>query len=125
MSLSSVGGSFSVLNGAGPDTLISGAMIGIDVQGTAAGSSFSFGNTEVTGAATINLAEALHQLAGAPTLLVDLDVAYGGIGGYLGVASEHGIALYLSCDNLRKGAALNAIQIAELMLAGAAERAAA
>ncbi len=40
-------------------------------------------------------------------------------------ASEHGIALYLSCDNLRKGAALNAIQIAELMLAGAAERAAA
>jgi aspartate-semialdehyde dehydrogenase len=40
-------------------------------------------------------------------------------------ASEQGIALYLSCDNLRKGAALNAIQIAELMLAGAAERAAA
>ena len=28
-----------------------------------------------------------------------------------------GIALYLSCDNLRKGAALNAIQIAELLLA--------
>jgi aspartate-semialdehyde dehydrogenase len=28
-------------------------------------------------------------------------------------ASENGIALYLSCDNLRKGAALNAIQIAE------------
>jgi len=30
-----------------------------------------------------------------------------------------GVALYLSCDNLRKGAALNALQIAELLLAGA------
>jgi aspartate-semialdehyde dehydrogenase len=34
-------------------------------------------------------------------------------------AAENGIALYLSSDNLRKGAALNAIQIAELLLAGA------
>jgi aspartate-semialdehyde dehydrogenase len=32
-------------------------------------------------------------------------------------ASANGIALYLSSDNLRKGAALNAIQIAELVLA--------
>ena len=31
----------------------------------------------------------------------------------------NGIALLLACDNLRKGAALNAIQIAELLLAGA------
>ena len=31
-------------------------------------------------------------------------------------AAENGIALYLSSDNLRKGAALNAIQIAELLL---------
>jgi aspartate-semialdehyde dehydrogenase len=36
---------------------------------------------------------------------------------------ERGIALFLACDNLRKGAALNAIQIAELVLAR--ERAAA
>ena len=36
-------------------------------------------------------------------------------------ASENGIALYLSCDNLRKGAALNAIQIAETVMAGAAQ----
>ena len=28
-----------------------------------------------------------------------------------------GLSLYLSCDNLRKGAALNALQIAELVLA--------
>ena len=39
-------------------------------------------------------------------------------------ASENGIALYLSSDNLRKGAALNAVQIAELLLEGAAARAA-
>ena len=32
---------------------------------------------------------------------------------------EHGLALFLASDNLRKGAALNAIQIAELLLAGA------
>jgi aspartate-semialdehyde dehydrogenase len=32
-------------------------------------------------------------------------------------AAENGLALYLSSDNLRKGAALNAIQIAELLLA--------
>jgi aspartate-semialdehyde dehydrogenase len=31
-------------------------------------------------------------------------------------ASENGLALFLSSDNLRKGAALNAIQIAELLL---------
>jgi aspartate-semialdehyde dehydrogenase len=30
---------------------------------------------------------------------------------------EQGLALFLACDNLRKGAALNAIQIAELLLA--------
>ena len=30
----------------------------------------------------------------------------------------NGLALFLACDNLRKGAALNAIQIAELVLAG-------
>jgi len=32
-------------------------------------------------------------------------------------AGENGIALFLACDNLVKGAALNAIQIAELVLA--------
>jgi aspartate-semialdehyde dehydrogenase len=32
---------------------------------------------------------------------------------------ENGIALFLASDNLRKGAALNAIQIAELVLDGA------
>jgi aspartate-semialdehyde dehydrogenase len=32
-------------------------------------------------------------------------------------AEANGLALYLVCDNLRKGAALNALQIAELLLA--------
>ncbi|MDQ3380372.1 MAG: aspartate-semialdehyde dehydrogenase [Actinomycetota bacterium] len=31
-------------------------------------------------------------------------------------ATENGLALFLACDNLRKGAALNAIQIVELLL---------
>lgn len=35
-------------------------------------------------------------------------------------AREHGLSLFLASDNLRKGAALNAIQIAELLLAGVA-----
>ena len=30
---------------------------------------------------------------------------------------EHGLALFVSNDNLRKGAALNAVQIAELLVA--------
>ena len=34
-------------------------------------------------------------------------------------AAENGLVLFLACDNLNKGAALNAIQIAELILAGA------
>ena len=36
--------------------------------------------------------------------------------------AEHGLALFLSSDNLRKGAALNAVQIAEVLLARKAFR---
>jgi aspartate-semialdehyde dehydrogenase len=35
-------------------------------------------------------------------------------------AAENGLALFLACDNLRKGAALNGVQIAELVLANRA-----
>ncbi len=35
---------------------------------------------------------------------------------------EHGLALFVSNDNLRKGAALNAVQIAELVAARLARR---
>jgi aspartate-semialdehyde dehydrogenase len=31
--------------------------------------------------------------------------------------AENGLVLFLACDNLRKGAALNAVQIAELIQA--------
>ena len=31
-------------------------------------------------------------------------------------STQNGLALFLVCDNLRKGAALNAIQIAELAI---------
>ena len=30
--------------------------------------------------------------------------------------AENGLALFVSCDNLRKGAALNALQIADLLV---------
>jgi aspartate-semialdehyde dehydrogenase len=33
-------------------------------------------------------------------------------------AAENGLSLFLACDNLRKGAALNGLQIAELVLTG-------
>ena len=48
------------------------------------------------------------------------DVLVGRIRRDEGVAS--GLALFLSCDNLRKGAALNAIQIAEVLLEGVGAR---
>ena len=35
-------------------------------------------------------------------------------------STENGLALFIACDNLRKGAALNGIQIAELVLANRA-----
>jgi aspartate-semialdehyde dehydrogenase len=35
-------------------------------------------------------------------------------------SAQLGVALWIVCDNLRKGAALNAIQIAELLLARSA-----
>lgn len=36
--------------------------------------------------------------------------------------AEHGLALFVSNDNLRKGAALNAVQIAELVAAELKDR---
>jgi aspartate-semialdehyde dehydrogenase len=45
------------------------------------------------------------------------DVLVGRIRPDRSVEGENGLALFLACDNLRKGAALNAIQIAQLVLA--------
>jgi aspartate-semialdehyde dehydrogenase len=44
------------------------------------------------------------------------DVLVGRIRPDRSVEGENGLALFLACDNLRKGAALNGIQIAELLL---------
>jgi aspartate-semialdehyde dehydrogenase len=68
---------------------------------------------------------ARELLAGAPSVrVVDVPTPKDAAGGDEVLVGrirrdptvEHGLALYLACDNLRKGAALNAIQIAELLL---------
>ena len=71
--------------------------------------------------------QARRVLAAAPSVrVVDVPSARGAAGedevlvGRIRpdrAAEGNGIALFLACDNLRKGAALNAIQIAELLLA--------
>jgi aspartate-semialdehyde dehydrogenase len=68
---------------------------------------------------------ARELLAAAPAVRVDdfptPGLAAGGDEALVGrfrrdPAAENGLALFIACDNLRKGAALNGIQIAELML---------
>jgi len=69
---------------------------------------------------------ARELLAAAPSVLVEdfptPGRAAGGDEALVGrirrdPAAENGLALFIACDNLRKGAALNGIQIAELVLA--------
>jgi aspartate-semialdehyde dehydrogenase len=69
---------------------------------------------------------ATELLAGAPgVVLSDIPTplqAAGKDASYVGriradETADHGIALFVSSDNLRKGAALNAVQIAELVAA--------
>jgi aspartate-semialdehyde dehydrogenase len=71
--------------------------------------------------------EATEILAGAPGVeVVDLPtplLAAGRDPSYVGrirrdPTVEHGLALFVASDNLRKGAALNAVQIAEVLFAG-------
>ncbi|GAA4979779.1 aspartate-semialdehyde dehydrogenase [Actinopolymorpha pittospori] len=71
-------------------------------------------------------AQALSLLAGAPGVeVVDIPTPLNAAGkdpSYVGrirrdPTAEHGLALFVSNDNLRKGAALNAVQIAELLAA--------
>jgi aspartate-semialdehyde dehydrogenase len=72
---------------------------------------------------------ARELLAAAPSVRLDDDPtpgkAVGGDEALVGrirsdPAAENGLALFLACDNLRKGAALNGVQIAELVLANRA-----
>ncbi len=74
----------------------------------------------------ISPAEALDILRGAPGVeLSDIPTPLQAAGrdpSYVGrirrdPTVEHGLALFVSTDNLRKGAALNAVQIAELLAA--------
>jgi aspartate-semialdehyde dehydrogenase len=70
--------------------------------------------------------DATSILAAAPGLRIDQFPTPGGATGTDDVlvgrvrtdpTTENGLVLFVVCDNLRKGAALNAIQIAELLLA--------
>jgi aspartate-semialdehyde dehydrogenase len=76
-------------------------------------------------AAEVDLEEALACLAGAPGVeLVDLptpQLSAGRDPSFVGrvrtdLSDRHALCFFCACDNLRKGAALNAIQIAEHLL---------
>lgn len=74
----------------------------------------------------INPAEAVEALNAAPGVRVcDLPMPLAATGadetlvGRIRQTAPNGLSLFLSGDNLRKGAALNAIQIAELLMASA------
>jgi aspartate-semialdehyde dehydrogenase len=104
-----------------PDLLVSGTCVRVPVF---TGHSLSL-NLEF--ARPISVAEATDALAAAPGVVVaevptpleaaGQDPAYvGRIRQDASVADGRGLALFVANDNLRKGAALNAIQIAEELL---------
>jgi aspartate-semialdehyde dehydrogenase len=105
-----------------PDLLVSGTCVRVPVY---TGHSLSI-NVEFS--APLSVERARHLLAEAPGVkLVDVPtpLAAAGVDESLvgrirqdpGVAGGRGLALFVSGDNLRKGAALNTIQIAELLAA--------
>ncbi len=105
-----------------PDLAVSGTCVRVPVY---TGHSLSL-NVEF--AQPLSAAEATEILSGAPGVtLVDVPtpLAAAGIDDSLvgrirqdpGVPDNRGLALFVSGDNLRKGAALNTIQIAELLAA--------
>jgi len=106
-----------------PDLPVSGTCVRVPVF---TGHSLSL-NAEF--ARPLSVARALELLAGAPGVeVVDVptplqaagrDPSYvGRVRTDPGVPDGRGLALFVSNDNLRKGAALNAVQIAELVAAG-------
>jgi aspartate-semialdehyde dehydrogenase len=103
-----------------PDLLVSGTCVRVPVF---TGHSLSI---NARFARPISVARATELLAAAPGVaLVDIPTplqAAGNDPSYVGrirtdPTVEHGLSLFLSNDNLRKGAALNAVQIAEVLLA--------
>ena len=104
-----------------PDLLVSGTCVRVPVF---TGHSLSL-NAEFS--RPISVARAIEVLAAAPGVELSevptpLDAAgrdtsyVGRIRSDPGVPGGRGLALFVSSDNLRKGAALNAVQIAELLL---------
>jgi aspartate-semialdehyde dehydrogenase len=111
-----------------PDLLVSGTCVRVPVF---TGHSLSI-NAEFSSALSVERAKEL--LADAPGVaLVDVPTPLGAAGrdpSYVGrirqdegVPGGRGLALFISNDNLRKGAALNAVQIAELVAARLVARA--
>ncbi|KAB1986174.1 aspartate-semialdehyde dehydrogenase [Streptomyces triticiradicis] len=103
-----------------PDLLVSGTCVRVPV--------FSGHSLQVNArfARPVSVERATELLAGAPgVVLSDIPTplqAAGKDASYVGrirqdETVEHGLALFISNDNLRKGAALNAVQIAELVAA--------
>ena len=104
-----------------PDLAVSGTCVRVPVF---TGHSLSL-NAEF--ARPLSVERALEVLAAAPGVVLSdiptpLDAAgrdpsyVGRVRTDPGVPDGRGLALFVSSDNLRKGAALNAIQIAELLL---------
>jgi aspartate-semialdehyde dehydrogenase len=100
-----------------PDLRVSGTCVRVPVF---TGHSLSI-NAEF--ARPLSVARALELLAGAPGVeLSDVPTPLQAAGqdpSYVGRVRQdgpHGLALFVSNDNLRKGAALNTVQIAELLL---------
>jgi aspartate-semialdehyde dehydrogenase len=105
-----------------PELLVSGTCVRVPVF---SGHSLSI-NAEF--ARPLPVARALELLAGAPGVVISevptpLQAAgqdpsfVGRLRQDPGVPDDRGLALFISNDNLRKGAALNAVQIAELVVA--------
>ena len=101
-----------------PDLRVSGTCVRVPVF---TGHSLSL-NVEF--ARPVTVAEATALLSEAPGVeLRDVPTPLAAAGadpclvGRLRQDGEHGLALFVSSDNLRKGAALNAVQITELLLA--------
>jgi aspartate-semialdehyde dehydrogenase len=103
-----------------PDLPVSGTCVRVPVF---TGHSLSI---NATFARDLSPARALELLAAAPAVrLEDVPTPLAAAGGDLSLVgrvrrdegAEHGLALFVSGDNLRKGAALNAVQIAEELVA--------
>jgi aspartate-semialdehyde dehydrogenase len=110
-----------------PDLLVSGTCVRVPVfTGHSLSINAEFARPLTVARATELLSSAPGvEIAHVPTPLqaAGRDPSYvGRIRQDLGVPDQRGLALFVSNDNLRKGAALNAVQIAELLVGAARAR---